>query len=376
MCRFDNRHMVTTPLSPSRVPPPLKGAAWSWDVFCRVVDNFGDIGVCWRLAADLAARGHRVRLWVDDPRALNWLRPEVGVAVQVLHWTSDTPIPEPGDVVVETFGCDPPEAFVARMAGRAPPPLWINLEYLSAEAYVERSHRLRSPQGSGPGMGLDKWFFYPGFTPATGGLLREPGLIEQLDSLDIDAFLAQIGAARRRGERCVSVFSYPTPSLAELPSRLADAPTMLLATPGAATEVMTRAPLPPGVRVLPLPWLAQPHYDRLLRACDLNIVRGEDSFVRAQWAGRPFLWHIYPQHDGVHATKLAAFLDRHLRGTREVLGSEVRDWMLAWNGLTARLPRHLPPLPAWQALTCEWRQGLLAQADLVTQLVGFATEKR
>jgi hypothetical protein len=21
-----------------------------WDIFCRVIDNFGDIGVCWRLA--------------------------------------------------------------------------------------------------------------------------------------------------------------------------------------------------------------------------------------------------------------------------------------------------------------------------------------
>jgi len=358
------------------MPTPRPGTAWSWDVFCRVVDNFGDIGVCWRLAADLAARGHRVRLWVDDPRALSWLRPDVDAAVQVLHWTADTPIPEPGEVVVETFGCDPPAAFVARMARRAPPPLWINLEYLSAEAYVERSHRLRSPQGSGPGRGLDKWFFYPGFTPATGGLLREPGLIERLDALDAEAFLALVGVARRPGERCVSVFSYPTPALAELPSRLADAPTLLLATPGAATEVLTHTPLPSGLRVLPLHWLAQPQYDGLLRACDLNIVRGEDSFVRAQWAGRPFLWHTYPQHDGVHAAKLTAFLDRHLDGALNALADPVREWMRAWNGLATGLPAHLPPLPAWQTQARNWRGSLLAQADLVTQLLGFVAEKR
>ncbi|MEO7887531.1 MAG: elongation factor P maturation arginine rhamnosyltransferase EarP, partial [Polaromonas sp.] len=41
-----------------------------WDIFCKVIDNFGDIGVCWRLAADLASRGHKVRLWVDDASAL------------------------------------------------------------------------------------------------------------------------------------------------------------------------------------------------------------------------------------------------------------------------------------------------------------------
>ena len=30
-----------------------------WDLFCRVIDNHGDLGVCWRLARDLAARGER-----------------------------------------------------------------------------------------------------------------------------------------------------------------------------------------------------------------------------------------------------------------------------------------------------------------------------
>ena len=44
-----------------------------WDLFCRVVDNFGDVGVCWRLAADLAQRGEQVRLWIDDASALTWM---------------------------------------------------------------------------------------------------------------------------------------------------------------------------------------------------------------------------------------------------------------------------------------------------------------
>ena len=38
----------------------------SWDVFCRVVDNYGDAAVCWRLARQLAdEHGARVRLWID-----------------------------------------------------------------------------------------------------------------------------------------------------------------------------------------------------------------------------------------------------------------------------------------------------------------------
>jgi len=142
-----------------------------WDVFCRVVDNHGDLGVCWRLAADLGARGEQVRLWVDDPRALAWMAPAGAPGVAVVPWQAPLPDVTPGDVVVEAFGCNPPDAFVKRMAQRRP--VWINLEYLSAEPYVERSHGLPSPRPEGM-----KWFFYPGFTPATGGLLREPAGLE------------------------------------------------------------------------------------------------------------------------------------------------------------------------------------------------------
>ena len=63
------------------------------------------------------------------------------------------------------------------------------------------------------------------------------------------------------------------------------------------------------VRVLP--FVPQDDYDRLLWACDVNFVRGEDSFVRAQWAGQPFLWHIYLQDENLHHVKLRAFLQRY-----------------------------------------------------------------
>src|SRR5436190_8920873 len=185
---FDNAAM------PSPACPPLQ-----WDLFCRVVDNFGDIGVCWRLAADLAARGHSLRLWIDDPSALAWLAPGGAAGVEVIHWTDDSALRVPGDVVIEAFGCDPPAGFVAAMVQQARPPVWINLEYLSAESYVERSHRLPSPQLSGPGTGLTKWFFYPGFTPATGGLPREPDLSDQQAQFDAAAWLAAHDIAPRAG---------------------------------------------------------------------------------------------------------------------------------------------------------------------------------
>jgi uncharacterized repeat protein (TIGR03837 family) len=355
--------------------PPLR-----WDIFCRVIDNHGDLGVCWRLAADLAARGHHARLWLDDARALAWMAPVRPAGVQVVDWTDLAPDHGPGDVVIEAFGCNPPDSFLARMAAAANAPVWINLEYLSAEDYVARSHRLASPQWSGPAQGLTKWFFYPGFTPDTGGLLREPGVLERLAAVDADAFLRGLNITRQPGERLVSLFCYANPALAELPARLADAPTLILATPDEATERLAALPMPPKLRVQPLPWLSQLDYDRLLRACDLNFVRGEDSFVRAQWAAKPFIWQIYPQHDGVHAGKLEAFLQQHLAGAELALAQQVRAWMLAWNGLAAHgqpaLPTRLPGLDSWQDHSLLWRDQLLDQRDLLSQLLDFVSEKR
>jgi uncharacterized repeat protein (TIGR03837 family) len=126
------------------------------------------------------------------------------------------------------------------------------------------------------------------------------------------------------------------------------------------------------VRVIP--FLRQDDYDRLLWACDLNFVRGEDSWVRAQWAGRPFVWHIYPQDENLHHVKLRAFLQKYA-GTVQALvdfslswngaGRAGEDWPALWNALQADLP----------ALVCrteEWQAQMLANGDLVSNLLNFA----
>lgn len=188
------------PAAPRTDPAAPACARRSWDLFCRVIDNYGDIGVCWRLAADLGARGQRVRLWVDDRSALAWMAPSGAEGVEVRDWREPLPDAEPGDVVVEAFACDPPASFVAAMARRQPAPVWINLEYLSAEPWVERCHGLPSPQWQGPAAGLRKWFFHPGFTAATGGLLREPGLLAQRAAFDAPAWRHELGLATRPGK--------------------------------------------------------------------------------------------------------------------------------------------------------------------------------
>lgn len=341
-----------------------------WDLFCNVIDNHGDVGVCWRVAAELAARGESVRLWIDDGAALRWMAPQGAPGVEVVPWTDPAPDAEPGDVVVEAFGCDPPPAFVERMARRATPPAWLNLEYLSAEPYVERSHGLPSPVLHGPGAGLTKHFFYPGFTPRTGGLLREQDLPVRRAAFDRAAWRQR--HAIPAGAQVLSLFCYEPPLLAQLLAQLAASgrPTHLLVTAGRAANAVQalHAGSRGSLHLQFLPLMSQREYDELLWACDFNFVRGEDSAVRGLLAGVPCVWQIYPQDDGAHAAKLHAFL-----GWLQPPG-DLREFFLAWNGLS---PGPLPPLQpdAWRAAATEALTRINALPELAEGLQRFAVER-
>ncbi|MDI1244656.1 MAG: elongation factor P maturation arginine rhamnosyltransferase EarP [Rhodoferax sp.] len=360
-----------------------------WDIFCRVIDNFGDLGVCWRLACDLAGRGQTVRLWADDVSALAWMAPHGAPRVEVKIWTAPIDMRgiTPGEVMVEAFGCKIDDGFIDEYAKaskhKGQKNVWINLEYLSAEDFSARCHGLPSPVMSGPGRGLSKHFFYPGFTADTGGLLREPELLARQARFDRKAWLADLGLAWQ-GERLVSLFCYEPAGLGELLSSLASSAqaTCLLVTPGRATaavraEIAARNAIDPlwnqhqTLSYFYLPQLNQNDFDQVLWASDVNFVRGEDSLVRALWAGKPLVWHIYPQHDGVHAHKLEAFLD-WLQAP-----DSLRAFHRRWNGL--KMPGlTLPDAPFapehWQDCVIQARARLLAQQDLSTQLLNFAAK--
>lgn len=363
------------------------------DLFCRVVDNYGDIGVCWRLARRLAqGHGWDVRLWVDDLASFARIQPgiEPGAArqamagVDIVHWSA-TPDPALGarDVVIEAFACDPPDAFLASMRQRHP--AWINLEYLSAEDWVESCHGLPSQRPDG----LVKHFFFPGFTPATGGLLREPGLSTERDAFQADraaqdAFLRGLGVAddslslRRNGARTVSLFCYPSAPVGALARALAadPRPTLLLAPEGVAPGLEPACALPGGPAVARLPFVAQPDFDRVLWCADLNFVRGEDSFVRAAWAARPLVWQIYPQDGNIHLEKLDAWLARY---PAPIPGADlIRAWNQADTDLAAEaaLAAALAPGPwqAWNQAARDWDAAQAGQPDLAENLAGFCAD--
>jgi uncharacterized repeat protein (TIGR03837 family) len=367
-----------------------------WALFCRVIDNYGDLGVAWRLASQIAASGDTVQLWVDAPEALAWMAPGAlegrWPRVQVRPWTqpfaADALAQGPADVWVELFGCDIDPEFIAQHDRFTPAsgakasknPVWVNLEYLSAETYVERSHGLPSPILHGPARGRTRHFFFPGYTERTGGLLREPDLLARQAAFDAARWRERQRLPSGEALR-ISLFCYEPPALGAWLDALAargsgtGQPVQLWVTHGRAAAAVrshfcAENPVTPtqngaqALQVSYLPALTQTDYDHLLWAADLNFVRGEDSLVRALWAGKPFIWNIYPQDDGAHAAKLDAFLD-WLEAP-----ADLRAFHRIWNALaTGTLPT--PDLAGWGACVQRARARLLAQDDLLTQLRRF-----
>ncbi|MCX8085394.1 MAG: elongation factor P maturation arginine rhamnosyltransferase EarP [Rhodocyclaceae bacterium] len=330
------------------------------DLFCRVIDNFGDAGVSWRLARQLVVEhGWRVRLFIDDPAPIALMAPGQNL-VEVCRWGNVWTGIEPAEVVIEAFACDLPPAYVAAMRAKGRPPVWLNLEYLSAEDWVAGCHGLPSPQA-----GLQKFFFFPGFVPGTGGLLRE-------------AELAVPPAPTFDGPLEVSLFCYGNPRLPALLAAWRDGAWPIhchvcAGLPRQQVESWLDAPFPVGAKaqrgqlvLKALPFLPQADYDALLARCQLNFVRGEDSFVRAQWAARPFVWQAYPQGEEAHLAKLEAFLK--LYTDDEVVRGFFRAWngqgALDWLAFAARLPELAARAPAWA-------EQISAHGDLAANLVQF-----
>jgi uncharacterized repeat protein (TIGR03837 family) len=383
----------------------MTASAPRWDIFCIAVDNYGDVGVAWRLARQLAVeRSIGVRLWVDNLAPLARLAPEIDAArneqsalgVEVRRWDgpSANSTADPGAVVIEAFGCGLPAAYLAAMAARARQPVWINLEYLSAEPWIEGCHGLASRH---PTLPLTRYFFFPGFTVASGGLLRERDLFARRDRFRADprargALWRTLGIATPAEDALlVSLFCYPNAALPPLLEAWAAGDrSVLCAVPeGVASAALDQwtggsarqagAQFSRGRLTLAIvPFVAQDDYDKLLWACEVNFVRGEDSFVRAQWAAQPLVWHAYPQAENAHRLKLEAFLARYCAGLGENAATASRAFALAWNGRGDVAAAWQPFAAAREVLSAHaarWAAERAGEADLASALVKFCTDR-
>ncbi|HQN64570.1 MAG TPA: elongation factor P maturation arginine rhamnosyltransferase EarP [Methylophilus sp.] len=365
-----------------------------YDVFCKIVDNFGDIGVCWRLARQLQTEHEvDVRLFVDDLQVASRIIPNLDATkilqtidrVEILRWDAGTKYPGYPDAVVEAFGCELPAAYLADMPAET---IWVNLEYLSAEPWVEGFHG----QYSNFGVTRHKrYFFYPGFTEKTGGLLREKSLLNRCSESRIPLALQGIVSPNDTREMLhISLFSYPHAPIGDLLLQLSQGSQNCVVYVSAsvlfpavqaffglekldigATYILG------SLTVAVLPFLSQDDYDALLAFCDLNFVRGEDSWIRAIWAGKPFIWQPYRQEEDAHLVKLDAFVDLFYADfPLKTMVWKAHKYWVAGQGDASILGEYLRYLPEIQSDTARQSVKLASQTDLVSNLVIFIENLR
>ena len=378
-----------------------------WDIFCTVVDNYGDIGVTWRLAKQLAREYLiAVNLWVDDLNSFSHILPELNPhqAIQCFDGVTiklwDKPLSlqyHPGSVLIEAFACELPTEVIDKItqyhhSTELTAPLWLNLEYLSAEDWVDGCHALPSLQASG----LKKYFYFPGFNEKTGGLICERDLFAeranwQSDPSNRDGLFQQLGLKGiGAADTVISIFSYETEALASLCQLWQSATTKVHAlipigrSLNSLGSIITHpAQVSPGqqftygnLTIHILPMTDQLGFDRLLWSCDFNIVRGEDSFLRAQWAAKPFIWHIYPQEDDYHLIKLRAFMALYCHNLAPEIADSWQALNLAFNEASENDIQQY-----WQKLELanlplmhhaqKWPIDALNDTDLASRLVQF-----
>ena len=378
-----------------------------WDIFCSVVDNFGDIGICWRLSRQLVAEYDiQLRLWVDDLTSFKKICPQVNPTLDkqlinnviVCLWSKQVDWQQVAiaDVVIEALACTIPECYQQRMAEQATQPLWLNLEYLSAESWVESCHGLASPQAQ---LKLNKYFYFPGFTAATGGLLQEQDLVVQRKKFLSDQqakcnFWQQLQLVEPEQYHCkISLFGYDHSQIAELLKcwQQSAQPILCIIPEGTLAKQVLRL-LPSYNRLANtavlskvghltikiIPFMSQQDYDRLLWLCDINFVRGEDSIIRAHWALNPFIWQLYRQQEQSHLIKLQAFLQLYTASMPAKMQSAVQNFYLAWNSqqpLVKVWHDFIEVMPELSDFNQKWQQQLTLNGDLARNLVHFVENK-
>ena len=350
-----------------------------WDIFCRIVDNFGDIGICWRLSQQLAHEHHfQVRLFIDDLVIASHIIPTLDCAlktqtinqVEICTWQSANNV-QPADVALETFSCELPADYLATMQGIS---TWINLEYLSAESWVANFHG-RSSNNTKP----TRHFYFPGFTEATGGLIREADIFQS----------NQLIASKQLKTNAlkVSLFCYPHANIHSLLTAMADSNQQIDCYVPASSILPKIAEFfhvdsietgsihsKKNLNVNIVPFLSQSDYDQLLASCDINFVRGEDSWIRAIWAAKPFIWQPYLQTENTHITKLNAFVDLFYADCEVHTKATIYKAHLAWvtdQITTSTWQSYLDALHITKPFIIDKSNQLARQTDLASKLVIF-----
>ena len=307
------------------------------DIFCEIIDNYGDIGVVYRTAKELQKifPESKIRVFLNRLDEFKKINSQVidlpsqnidGIEYITFDYLRDNANELlTAQVIIEAFGCQIPKEYMEIAYDNSE--LLINLEYLSAEDWIEDFHLQSSPLGRGK---LKKVFFMPGFTEKSGGVIADSNYLERIQRvLENKEFYEKkyLSDIEDRENKIIgTLFSYEknfTPLLEDL--KKLDKDVVILAmgekTQDSLRKILKnfsiedfRNSLKYGkIEIKFLNFLNQEEYEELINIVDFNFVRGEDSFIRAVLTGKPYMWHIYCQEEYAHMDKIEGFLDKYRR---------------------------------------------------------------
>ena len=290
----------------------------SIDIFCQVIDNYGDVGVAYRLAREFKRvyPNKKLRFVINQIEELNLIRKSEDI--EIILYKDISKIENSADLIIESFGCEIPKEYMDKALKNAK--LIINLEYFSAEKWVDDFHL----QESFLGGNLKKYFFIPGLSEKSGGILLDNEFLQRKKKVEVnnEYYLKYFGI-KEKYDLIGSVFSYEKnfDSLIEELKKLDKKVILLILsekTQKNFIKYFDNGNNYDKIKSVKLPFFTYDKYEELLALCDFNLVRGEDSFVRALLLGKPFLWHIYPQDENTHIKKLESFLEKYCSNNKEL----------------------------------------------------------
>ena len=290
----------------------------SIDIFCEVIDNYGDVGVAYRLAREFKRiyPHKRLRFFLNKTEEINLIKKSNDI--EIIAYKDIFKVENSANLIIETFACEIPKRYMDKALKNSK--LIINLEYFSAENWVDDFHL----QESFLGGGLKKYFFIPGLSKKSGGILLDNEFLERKKQVEENReYYLEKFKIKEKYDLIGSVFSYEKnfDSLIKELKKL-DKKVLLLVlsekTQKNFIKYFDNNNNYDKIKAVKLPFFTYDKYEELLSLCDFNLVRGEDSFVRALLLGKPFLWHIYPQEENIHIQKLNSFLEKYCPNNNEL----------------------------------------------------------
>lgn len=288
------------------------------DIFCEVIDNYGDVGVAYRLAREFKRiyPNKQLRFIISKTEELDLIKKAEDITI--IAYKNIDKIETPADLVIETFACNIPETYMNKALKTSK--LIINLEYFSSENWVDDFHL----QESFLGGNLKKYFFIPGLSEKSGGIILDKEFLDRKNKVqeNKEYYLKQFNI-NENYDLIISVFSYEKnfDNFLETLQKLDKKVLLLLLsekTQKNFIKYFDNNNYYDKIKAVKLPFFTYDKYEELLALCDINLVRGEDSFVRALLLAKPFLWHIYPQDENAHIIKLESFLEKYCPNNKEL----------------------------------------------------------